>query len=147
MCIFSYQAKEAGADDVLDISKCELLEVCSLELSILADRSDFSVYLIANTRFNIMSVSFGTEMALCPGHFFLCLYVLWFSGRGKGLFLTLCCPTCCFHSISVLGILFHLTAWEGQSDLRHSLGGPNLRTSWPSFASHKGMFIFMFAKS
>lgn len=46
----------------------------------------------------------------------------------------LCCPTCCFHSISVLGILFHLTfespfhltTWEDPPWENPTLGSPGL---------------------
>jgi len=74
MRIFSLQAKEAGADDVLDISKCELSEVCSLQLPVLAHRSDSSVcFSLPAVRFSVMSMSLETEMALLLVHFLRCL--------------------------------------------------------------------------
>lgn len=118
--IFSFQAKEAGADDVLDISKCELSEVCSLQLPILANRSDFSVYsLLPDIRFCIMSTSFETEMTLGLLHFLLCVLSSVFQAWASSSFLSY--PIWCFHTNSVLGILFHLTKWEGQSSLKPSL--------------------------
>lgn len=116
MHIFSFQAKEAGADDVLDISKCELSEVCSLQLLILAGRSDFSVYSLLPC---ITSTSFETEMTLGLLHFLLCVLSSVFQAWASSSFSS--CPIWCFHTNSVLGILFHLTKWEGQSSLRRSL--------------------------
>lgn len=66
--IFSLQAKEAGAGDTLDISKCELSEVGSLQLPVLAPthtvlEADSSVcFLLPTVRFSIMAVSLEAEM-------------------------------------------------------------------------------------
>lgn len=67
LCIFSLQAKEAGADDILDISKCELSEVRPVQQPVLTHRSDSSVCcLLPTVRSRITSVSLETEMALLP---------------------------------------------------------------------------------
>lgn len=87
MRIFSLQAKEAGADDILDISKCELSEVCSPHLPVSAHRSEFFVcFLLLTVRFSIMSMSLETEMALLLVHFFLYLLSSGFQVRASSPF-------------------------------------------------------------
>lgn len=114
--VFSLQAKEAGADDTLDISKCELSEVRSPQLLVLYS-AEFSDCCLSRT------VGFSVTAEPCYCSASSCLLSSGWQVRATSLFFFVAdfvTQICVLPDASDLGVPFHLSGWEGQSGLTPS---------------------------